>query len=330
MKFFQSSIMTYDDNTKLLLVMVSVGVVFLITTSGSAYAHFNFDIKPGANANHTIRINLGETDEPAFPDDEHNLQFTVTHRLTNLNVGNAHLSQTKPTTQKMFVDTYFYPANVLVTSGGALSPNGGVPPMTGAGCTASGADPKNCLPGSGYTDSRLRQNLSPIPVGDGGITGQYKQATRQFYTEQGKTLYHIYGELNYFNDTGIGPIPINIWTDGTNIKKGSWCEGLAANIANCKAGTSHNITMTPPSGGFGLSNMTSIYWPGSAAGVTENTHPTNIRKAVGSIRDNTFDIWNTLEEVTDALRTVTGFGTVQDHVPRNSTNSGAPSSYTYP
>jgi hypothetical protein len=322
--------MTDNDNQMLLVVMAILGVSFLVSVPLSAYAHFNFDIKAGGNANHTMRVNLGETDEPAYPDEEHNLQVTLTHRLTNLNVGNAHLSQTKPATQKMFVDTYFYPASALVTSTGTSSPSGGVPPMTGVGCTASGADPKNCLPGTGYTDSRIRQNLTPIPASEGGVIGQYKQATRQLYTEQGKTLYHIYGDLNYFNDTGIGPIPINIWTDGTNIKKGSWCEGLAANIANCRAGTSNNITLTPPSGGFGLGNMTSIYWPGSAAGVTENTHPTNIRKAIGSIRDNTFDIWNALEEVTDALRSVTGFGTVQDHVPRNNTNSGAPSSYTYP
>jgi hypothetical protein len=142
-------------------------------------------------------------------------------------------------------------------------------------------------------------------------------------------LYHIYGELNYFNDTGIGPVPINIWTDGANVKKASWCEGLAANKAACISGTTtYNITLPGSvSGGFGLANRTSVYWPDTA---TENTHPSNIRKAVGSIRDNTFDIWNVLEDITDALRTVSGFGPVQDHVPRNSTNSGAPSSYTYP
>jgi hypothetical protein len=195
------------------------------------------------------------------------------------------------------------------------------------GCDAGAGNPADCVPGAGYTDSRLKMNLSPISTNDGGTPGQYRQATRQLYTEQGRTLYHIYGDLNYFNDTGIGPVPINIWTDGSNVKKASWCEGLAANIANCRAGTSHNVTLTPPSSGFGLGNRTDIYWPDTA---TENTHPSNLRKAIGSIRDNTFDIWNVLEEVTDALRTIGGFGTVQDHVPRNSTNTGAPSSYTYP
>lgn len=307
-----------QNNSALLIAVTILGVSVLGMTVHDAYAHLSFDVKTGANANQTIRITLGETKEPSYVDEEHNLEMTIVHKLTNLRVGNAHLSQTSTATQKMFVDTYFYPVNVLVTSG--------VPAMTS--CDAGAGNPADCVPGVGYTDSRTGMSLSPISVNDGGAAGQYRQATRQLYTEQGRTLYHIYGELNYFNDTGIGPVPINIWTDGANIKKASWCEGVAANKAACIGGdTTYNKTLTPPSSGFGLANRTSVYWPDTA---TENTHPSNIRKAIGSIRDNTFDIWNVLEEITDALRTVTGFGSVQDHVPRNSTNSGAPSSYTYP
>ncbi len=317
--------MTYKDNTMLLVLAAVIGVVFIATTMHSAYAHFSFDIKPGANVNQTVRVTLGETKEPAYTDEEHNLEVTLTHRLTNLRVGGAHLSQTGPTTTtKMFVDSYFYPVSTFVTSGSTT----GVPLMTG--CTGADAgDPFNCVPAAGHTDSRTGMTLTTISVNDGGTPGQYRQSTRQLYTEQGRTLYHIYGELNYFNDTGIGPVPINIWTDGANVKKASWCEGLAANKAACISGTTtYNITLPGSvSGGFGLANRTSVYWPDTA---TENTHPSNIRKAVGSIRDNTFDIWNVLEDITDALRTVSGFGPVQDHVPRNSTNSGAPSSYTYP
>lgn len=319
--------MTNKNSSVPLIVLAIIGVSFLAASMPSALAHLSFDIKPGANVNQTVRVTLGETAEPVFTDEYGNLEITLTHRLSNLRVGGAHLSQTSPTSQKMFVDTYFYPSNVLVTSGGALSITGGVPAMTG--CTGGTQEPFNCIPGSGHTDSRVKMNLSPISVNENGAAGQYRQATRQLYTEQGKTLYHIYGELNYFNDTGIGPIPINIWTDGTNVKKASWCEGLAANKAACISGTTtyNKTTQGVTLSGFGQANMTGDYWPDTA---TENTHPTNIRKAIGSIRDNTFDIWNALEEITDALRTVTGFGTVQDHVPRNSTNSGAPSSYTYP
>lgn len=322
--------MTNRNNSVLLMALVIIGVSFLVTSTPNALAHLSFDIKPGANVNQTVRVTIGETQEPVYADEYGNLELTLTHRLSNLRVGGAHLSQTSPTTQKMFVDTYFYPANTLVTSGGVKSISGGVPAMTA--CTGGTQEPFNCIPGSGYTDSRLKMNLSPISVNEGGAAGQYRQATRQLYTEQGKTLYHIYGELNYFNDTGIGPVPINIWTDGTNVKKASWCEGLTANKAACISGTTtyNKTTQGVTLSGFGQANMTGDYWPGSAAGVTENTHPTNIRKAVGSIRDNTFDIWNVLEEITDALRTVTGFGSVADYTSRNSTNSGAPSSYTFP
>lgn len=319
--------MTNKNSSVLLLVLAVVGVSFLAASVPSALAHLSFDVKPGANVNQTIRVTFGETAEPVFADEYGNLELTITHRLSNLRVGGAHLSQTSPTSQKMFVDTYFYPSNVLVTSGGALSITGGVPAMTG--CTGGTQEPFNCIPGNGYTDSRIKMNLSPISINEGGAAGQYRQATRQLYTEQGRTLYHVYGELNYFNDTGIGPIPINIWTDGSNVKKMSWCEGLAANKAACISGTTtyNKTTQGVTLSGFGQANMTGDYWPDTA---TENTHPTNIRKAIGSILDNTFDIWNVLEEITDALRTVTGFGSVADYVPRNSTNSGAPSSYTFP
>jgi hypothetical protein len=144
--------------------------------------------------------------------------------------------------------------------------------------------------------------------------------------------------MNIFNDTAVGMIPVNIWTDGSsvqannrfNIPRVSLCEGLAGNTAACTGGTTTYNKTFSFSGSYGQETIASIYWPDADGGVTDNTHPTNLRKAIGSIRDNTFDIWNVLEEITDALRTVGGFGTVQDHVPRNSTNSGAPSSYTYP
>lgn len=324
--------MTHNNDLVLFVLVAVLGTIFLVTVGQNAYAHFSFDIKPGANVNQTVRITLGETTEPAYPDEIHNLEVTLVHRFTNLRVGGAHLSQTNPTTQKMFVDAYFYPASALVTSGGAPSISGGVPAMSCSGGSDAG-DPFNCVPGAGYTDSRMSMSLSPISVNEGGAAGQYRQATRQLYTEQGRTLYHIYGEINYFNDTGIGPVPINIWTDGANVKKASWCEGLAANKASCVGGdTTYNKTLPGSvSGGFGLGNRTSIYWPGSAAGITEDTHPSNIRKAIGSIRDNTFDIWNFLEQISNGLNTITEFTPkIPDYVPRNSTNSGAPSSYTFP
>ncbi|MFM8658655.1 MAG: hypothetical protein ACKOCQ_01795, partial [Candidatus Nitrosotenuis sp.] len=137
----------------------------------SASAHLSFDVKPGANVNQTIRVTIGETQEPVFTDEYGNLELTITHRLSNLRVGNAHLSQTSTTTQKMFVDTYFYPSNTLVVVGTTTpSISGGVPAMTG--CSGGTQEPFNCLPASGWTDKRLKMNLSPISVNEGGTAGQ--------------------------------------------------------------------------------------------------------------------------------------------------------------
>jgi hypothetical protein len=160
--------------------------------------------------------------------------------------------------------------------------------------------------------------------------GQYRQNTRQFYTENGITLYHVYGKINYFNDTAIGPIPINAWFDGKNTKRVSVCESVAANTAACVNGdTTYNKTYAP-SGGFGLGNKTDIYWPDTA---TENTHPTNLRKAIGTIRDNSWDIWNVLEQISNGLNAMADFlPKVPDHTPRNYTNPGSTNNgqYTFP
>lgn len=311
-----------------LVATALMGAVLFFATTHDAFAHANFEFKAGGNVNNTIRVVLGQTHEPSFTDEEHNLEMTVTHKLSSIPVANLGKAQTIAGTNQMFVDTYFYPDSVLVGA------DKHVPALSG--CTAASPNPANCAPGAGYVDNEIHASLSAISAAfpDSGSPGQYRQGVRQYYTEQGRTLYHVYGQMNIFNDTGVGTIPINLWTDGSvtasGISRVSVCEGLDGNKAACMSGTATYNKTYALAGSFSMENMTSIYWPGASAGVTENTHPSNLRKAVGSIRDNTFDIWNVLEEITDALRTVTGFGPVQDHVPRNSTNSGAPTSYTYP
>jgi hypothetical protein len=164
----------------------------------------------------------------------------------------------------------------------------------------------------------------PLGAAEQSGTGlQYRQNTRQYYTEQGLTLYHVYGAINYFNDTGIGLTKINMWIDGRNVKT----------LSMAAANGNNNRTYTVNSG-FGLNNMTtSVYWPDADGGVTENTHPTNLRKAIGQIRDNTWDIWNVLEQISNGLNAITDFTPkVPDHTPRNYTNPGPTSSgqYTFP
>jgi hypothetical protein len=142
--------------------------------------------------------------------------------------------------------------------------------------------------------------------------------------------------MNIFNDTTVGTIPFNEWTDGSaqssGITRVSVCEGLATNKAACIGGdTTYNKTLTVNSS-FSPQNMTSdSFWPNNAAsGVTENTYPPNQRRALGSIQDNTFDIWNVLEKISNAINSLNPSVLIPDYVPRNSTNSGAPTSYVFP
>jgi hypothetical protein len=363
---------TTNNNTITILTLAVASILF-VTLSSEAFGHASFQFVPGNGAtgagctsgtcvsiNHTVNFVLGETFEPAFVDTYHDAELTLTHILTNLRLGNAHKDQTaaasaasdfSSTGKVLKVDTYFYPSTKLVNTAGNLSPTGGVKHSIGngdgsladnpgantvglfcdTGTVSSGVltgNSYNCVPNQGgtfgYTDKREGMFFRPLGAAEQSGSGlQYRQNTRQYYTEQGLTLYHVHGAINYFNDTGIGLTKINMWIDGRNVKTLSMA---AANGAN-------NRTYTVNSG-FGLNNMTtSVYWPDADGGVTENTHPTNLRKAIGQIRDNTWDIWNVLEQISNGLNAITEFiPKVPDHVPRNYTNPGPTSSgqYTFP
>lgn len=372
-----------NKNITLLLVIVVLATTLAFSNSDNAFAHMSFKFVPGngmvsgsgcsslpcaapTNGNHTVSFVLGETFEPAFTDEYHDAELTLTHELTTFGLGNAHKDQTRAAYlgsdfssagKVLLVDTYFYPASHLVNSAGSLVGGAANSPITagvkpsatantdansvGFSCNANGqgmytgaissgiltGNAFNCKPNAGgtfgYTDSRTGMFMRPLGASEGmSKDGQYRQSTRQFYTEQGLTLYHVYGAINYFNDTTIGLTKINLWTDGKNIKT----------LSMAAADGSANRTYTVSSG-FGLGNRTtSVYWPDADGGVTENTHPTNLRKAIGTIQDNTWDIWNVLEDITDALRTVAGFGTVPDYTPRNYTSPGPTDNgqYTFP
>lgn len=309
--------------------------------------------------NYTVSLVLGETFEPSFTDEYHDAELTLTHDLSSFGLGNAHKDQTKAaykgsdfsSSGKVFlVETYFYPASALVDSSGNKSPTGGVKPSAttntdsnsvGFSCNANGqgvytgsvsagvlsGNTFNCKANAGgsygYTDVRTDMFMRPLGAAEGmSKDGQYRQSTRQFYTEQGLTLYHFYGAINYFNDTSVGLTKINLWTDGKNIKT----------LSMAAASGSGNRTYTV-SGGFGLGNKTSLYWPDADGGATENNYPTNIRRAIGQIRDNSWDIWNVLEQISNGLNSITEFlPKVSDYSPRNYTNPGTTNNgqYTFP
>jgi len=398
-KFFKNQNMTTQKNIKHLLIVaiVASSIMFMINFD-AAYAHLSFQIVPGSgvfkgsggsitsgtgsaptNGNHTIRIVIGETDEPAYTGGIHDLEIRMTHMQTSFGVNNAHKDQTKvayqtsdfsPVGKVLKVDAYFFPASTLYSyTAGGKALYGGVkydnsnsnPGANTAGfwCDSSGTvtsnvltgNAYNCVPNSGgsfgYTDSRTNMFAKPlsaheVPTGF-NLDGTYRQNTRQHYTQQGLTLYHIYGSLNYYNDTSIGLTNINMWTDGKNIKTLSLSQGTnyTNSVKQTYTGNIANRTATISSG-FGLSNFTSspgggysqgIAWPDDSAGTNEQTYPTDIRTAIGQIRDNTWDIWNVLEQITNGLNAMSDFlPKVQDHTPRNYTNPGPTSSgqYTFP
>jgi hypothetical protein len=358
-----------NRNITITLTATTLIAILVLSTSGDAFGHASFRFVPGngasgagctvgtcVDANHTVNFVIGETFEPAFTDSYHDLEVTLTHIMTNFRLGNAHKDQTAAATAasdfsssgKVFkVDTYFYPASKLVNTAGEPSLAGGVkakttsgldtnPDNVGFSCgnvdsVASGVltgNSYNCAPNEGgtygYVDKREGMFLRAIGAAEQSGSGlQYRQNTRQYYVEQGLTLYHVHGSINYFNDTGIGLTKINLWIDGRNIKT----------LSMAAADGSNNRTYTV-SGGFGLNNMTtSVYWPDADGGVTENTHPTNLRKAIGQIRDNAWDIWNVLEQISNGLNAITEFlPKVPDHTPRNYTNPGSTDNgqYTFP
>lgn len=393
--------MITQKNIKHLLIVaiVASSVMFMINFD-AAYAHMSFDIVPGSgvfkgsggsissgtgtaptNGNHTVRVVIGETDEPAYTGGIHDLEIRMTHMQTSFGVNNAHKDQTKtayqqsdfsPTGKILKVDAYFYPASTLYSYtsggkalyGGVKYDNSGTNPganTAGFWCNSSGTvssnvligNANNCVPNAGgsfgYTDSRTDMFGRPlaaheVPIGF-NLDGTYRQSTRQHYTQQGLTLYHVYGSINYYNDTSIGLTNINLWTDGKNIKTLSLSQGTnyTNNVKQTYTGSVTNRTATI-SGGFGLGNFTSspttngysqgIAWPDNSAGTNEQTYPTDIRTAIGQIRDNTWDIWNVLEDIANAINTLNPVpgNPIADQAPRNYTNPGPTSNgqYTFP
>ncbi|MEO9363468.1 MAG: hypothetical protein ABI348_06160 [Nitrososphaera sp.] len=197
------------------------------------------------------------------------MDLIIKDSLTNLPVGGA---QTKnDNSQGLKVDAYFYPK--------------------GTTPSISGSDPGPFTAGAGWTDKKENQNVSA----QFGKLGSY-QAANQYYTKAGLTLYHIYGVINYFKDAEI---PIDIWTDGQNVKKGF-----------------SGPTALTFSGSFGLHDLTAEYWPGSAGGVTADNYPDSVRGTLGTLKDdvsttktNTVDIFNFLRGIAEGINQLLTSGT---------------------
>ena len=167
-----------------------------------------------------------------------------------MNQGSSCKANVNSCPQSLWVDAYFFP-------------KGTTPSLDTAVCTNNKAiktGPADvgytCAPIAGHTAVVKGQSVRAIF----GKPGQY-QANNQWYSEAGRTVYHIYGKVSYFNDTMI---PINVWADGAGIKNA----------------TNGQVHIVPASGGFGLSDRTTQFWP------PNTQQPENIRDAM--VKDRNF------------------------------------------
>lgn len=252
-------------NKKLFLTSLAAISALMVTASiPYAAAHASWTISPHDTVanyqNKRISVVIGETDEPAYSDELANFELTISDANTRLKVPNAFRDYTNANAQALWVDAYFYP-------------KGTTPGLVGADCgttkvkTSKDDTSVDCNAAPGFSASKLGQNVRNIF----GKPGVY-QADAQWYTEAGRTLYHMYGKINYYNDVMI---PIDIWTDGI--------------AANSKA-TNGQSTFTA-GGGFGLGDRTTQFWP------QNSEQPENMRQAMA-------DNFNLLEEIKNLVNSI--------------------------
>ena len=270
------------------VLLAAIGIPLLSLGVQEASAHGNFEVVFGGNANQTLRVVIGETAEPAYVDGVHNLEMRITDVLTGL--PNTVAVKNNAGANILKVDKFFYPKNLMTLGEGAppiIDKDGGGPGVCntysagGIQYDATGGI-GGCGPAPGFIDSKNNTDVASVF----GQVGIYS-AGNQYYTQYGRTLYHFYGHLNYFQDSTSALAPIDVWYDGKTVKV-----GYVNNV---------NATIN---GGFGLSDITTTYWPGANAGVNNSTHPDNIRSAIGQDRNNGIDIWNFLRDIADAINSI--------------------------
>lgn len=286
------------------VLLAAIGIPLLSLGVQEASAHGNFEVVFGGNTNQTLRFVIGETGEPAYVDGVHNMEMRVTDKLTGL--PNTVAVKFNNGTNSLKLDTWFYPKNLLV--GGSLD---GAPYLIdadggGAGVcntsttndvqSAAAGGIGGCGPAPGFTDSEATGTRYVSSVF--GKVGEYTGAT-QYYTQYGRTLYHFYGQVNYFQNSPEKMANIDVWYDGKTIKV-AYINGVPATI----------------NGGFGLADITQVYWPGpggasvGTSGITNATTPDNLRNAIGQDRNNGIDMWNFLRDIAIAINSITGGDTV--------------------
>ena len=284
------------SQTSIVTVSVAIlSIALLVTSTGTAWAHTSITgFTARNNVNNTIKISIGELNEPILPDQITGLDFITTDGNTLLPINNIFKQQSSAASSNMWADSYFYPKGRTPTVVLANSPT------TSATSSDLLSDYTNVIAGNksgAYTDKKIHTPLKAVSGSAGHFT-----ADTLMYTQTGKTLYHVYGQINYYNDSEV---KINVWTDGsTKI-------GVGGQTLDNSLGLGHEVyhnngTLTFGGSSFGETDKTTLYWPGSSAGINNATHPVSVPAAVGKGGD----IWSFLNSVAAAINSITGGATV--------------------
>jgi len=242
----------------LLLAAVTLAGVLAALPAAHAHGGFNIPSPIDGNDHKAVRLVVGETDEPAFSDELHNIEIVLRDSLTGLPITNAYRDGvTDPSLpsfaqpQSLWVDAYFFP-------------RGTEPAVIGADCTntaktkAGPEDGSYDCQGQGHTDSSTGQDVR----GQHGRPGYY-QADYQWYSEPGTTLYHVYGKINYYDDEMM---PVSAWIDGSYGGPSQTVRFASNGVDDIGAGF----------GGFGLKHRADWFWPGAE-------YPDSVRSGMAEI-----------------------------------------------
>jgi len=284
-------------------IIFSIAAITLLATVGNASAHSSYKwMQAGGNPANSFQVTIGELNEPVYVDSstpafvagsgnnhDTGLDFILTDRVTGLPITNAFKAQTSAGSNNLWVDEYFYPKSFSGI-------NGRLVVLSSDGTTAATASDiqvqTNVKAKTGYTDSHKHIALKAVANQPGHYTGDVLE-----YTMVGKTLYHIYGQVNYYNDSMVA---VDIWNSGNGdgllaggrtvdnslgvgyvIKAAN--DTIVGNGASTNNGNGSQTSYgTLGTRQFGMTDQSTLYWPGASAGINNYTHPVSISAALGN------------------------------------------------
>src|SRR5579885_440725 len=289
--------------TSIAAIIFSIVAITLLATAENASAHSTYKyMQAGGNALNSFSIAIGERNEPVYVDSstpalvagsgnnhDTGLEFIVTDRVTGLPVTNAFKKQATGGAANLWVDEYFYPKSFPgINTRLVVKTSDHTTPATASDIQVQA----NVEAKAGYVDSHKHIALAAVANQPGKYTGDVLE-----YTMAGRTLYHVYGQVNYFNDSMVA---VEIWNSGNGdglIAGGKTIDNSqgvghvvkATNdtiVGNGVSTTNGNCSQTTygtfGTRQFGMTDQSTLYWPGASAGINNFTHLGSISGALGN------------------------------------------------